>query len=248
MSIADLLPGESIEDLQYKGLRIISRAGVFTYGTDAVLLADFANIKKSGRVFDLGAGGGILSLLISKRSDAICVDAIEIDAEQVDRMQRSIRLNGLEKRIRVSQGDLREIARHAAAAAYDVVICNPPYHEKCADNQRDAAARTESGCTYQDVARAAAHLLRYRAKFISMCPVKRVFSMSFAMQSVGIEVKRVRCVRSYESKRPYLCMLEGRLKAAPGAVMEEPLTIYARHGVFTAAARAAYHTDTSEET
>ena len=247
MSIVDLLPGESIEDLQYKGLKIIRCCGVFTYGTDAVLLADFANINRRSRVFDLGAGSGILSFLLAGRSDRIMVEAIEIDSAQADRMQRGIMMNGLQGRVRVSQGDLKDIARHAGAAAFDAVVCNPPYHEAAMPVKRDAAARSESGCSYSDVARAAAFLLRHRGKFITMCPTRRLFAMSFAMQSAGIEVKRVRCVRSFVGKPPYLCMLEGRFQSAPGVMMEEPLTIFSQPGVYSLETRAAYHMDVPED-
>ena len=62
-----LHPGERIDDLQRGGLRIIQREAGFRFGTDAVLLADFAMAKRGERVCDMGTGTGVLPLLIAAR-------------------------------------------------------------------------------------------------------------------------------------------------------------------------------------
>ncbi|MEG2338930.1 MAG: SAM-dependent methyltransferase, partial [Clostridium sp.] len=54
-----LRPGEKIEDLDLKGLKIIQNKEWFCFGIDAVLLADFANAKRSSKVVDFGTGTGI---------------------------------------------------------------------------------------------------------------------------------------------------------------------------------------------
>ena len=51
---------ERIDDLQYKGLKIIQNTQKFCFGTDAVLLSHFAGIKKGDRAVDLGTGTGII--------------------------------------------------------------------------------------------------------------------------------------------------------------------------------------------
>ena len=47
-----LKENETIDDLQYKGLRIIQKKEGFRFGLDAVLLANFADVKKSDTVID----------------------------------------------------------------------------------------------------------------------------------------------------------------------------------------------------
>ena len=59
-----LLPGERVDDLQWKNLRIIQSPDAFRFGMDAVLLADFAKVQPGSRVCDLGTGTGILRQLI----------------------------------------------------------------------------------------------------------------------------------------------------------------------------------------
>ena len=62
-------PGERLDDLQRGGLRILQRPDGFRFGTDAVLLADFAGVKKGERVADMGTGTGVLPLLLSARAE-----------------------------------------------------------------------------------------------------------------------------------------------------------------------------------
>ena len=60
-----LLPGETIEDLQ-NGYGIIQHPEVFAFGTDAVLLAHFAQTAGAERAADLGTGSGILPILMCR--------------------------------------------------------------------------------------------------------------------------------------------------------------------------------------
>ena len=59
---------ERIDDLEYKGLKIIQNKNEFCFGMDSILLSDFAkNIKKDSKVIDLGTGTGIISILLTAK-------------------------------------------------------------------------------------------------------------------------------------------------------------------------------------
>ena len=122
-----LHPGERIDDLQRGGLRIIQREAGFRFGTDAVLLADFAMAKRGERVCDMGTGTGVLPLLIAARAEDTQIDAFEVQADVADMAARNVRLNGLESRIRVHHADCREAARVIGHEVCSLVVTNPPY-------------------------------------------------------------------------------------------------------------------------
>ena len=85
---------ERIDDLQCKGYRIIQDSEAFCYGTDAVLLANFAKPGvKRGRVFDLCTGNGIVPLLLAAKTEAESIYGIEIQREAVELARRSVALN-----------------------------------------------------------------------------------------------------------------------------------------------------------
>ena len=75
-----LLPGERIDDLMRNGLKLIQQEDGFRFGTDSVLLADFAIYGRMERVADLGTGSGILPILMADACPGARFDAIELDA------------------------------------------------------------------------------------------------------------------------------------------------------------------------
>lgn len=72
---------ERIDDLQCKGLKIIQKKAGFCFGLDAVLLANFADIKKGDTVIDLGTGTGIIAILIAGKTEAKSIIGLEIQEE-----------------------------------------------------------------------------------------------------------------------------------------------------------------------
>ena len=120
-------PGERIDDLQRNGLRILQDPARFCFGMDAVLLASYVQMKKARRALDLGTGNGILPLLLSARTDCARLTGLEIQPASADLAARSVALNGLEDRIDIVQGDIREAGRLFKAASFDFITCNPPY-------------------------------------------------------------------------------------------------------------------------
>ena len=76
----DLLKeGERIDDLKYKGLKIIQNKEGFCFGIDSVLISDYAKrIKKNSTIVDLGTGTGIISILLSKKQENLKIYGIEI--------------------------------------------------------------------------------------------------------------------------------------------------------------------------
>ena len=94
---------------------------------DAVLLSAYVRIKKARRGLDMGTGNGIIPLLLSDRTDCASLTGLEIQPESAGLAVRSIALNGLQDRVHIVQGDIREADRIFAPASFDLITCNPPY-------------------------------------------------------------------------------------------------------------------------
>ena len=235
---------ERIDDLQRGGLRVIQRADAFRFGTDAVLLADFAAPRRHDRVCDLGTGTGIIPLLLYARENTISADAVEIQPDMADMAARSMAMNGLNEKIRVLPGDLRSIRTLLPHARYDLVTCNPPYGKAGGTLLNPDAskrlARHEESCAIEDVACAAAWLLQNGGRLCCVFPAARMIELSDAMRKYRMAPKRIRMVHSRVEKAAHLCLMEGMLDARPGLIIEPPLVIYDENNAYTQELRRIY--------
>ena len=235
---------ERIDDLQRGGLRVIQRADAFRFGTDAVLLADFAAPRRHDRVCDLGTGTGIIPLLLYARENTISADAVEIQPDMADMAARSMAMNGLNEKIRVLPGDLRSIRTLLPHARYDLVTCNPPYGKAggtlLTPDASKRLARHEESCAIEDVACAAAWLLQNGGRLCCVFPAARMIELSDAMRKYRMAPKRIRMVHSRVEKAAHLCLMEGMLDARPGLIIEPPLVIYDENNAYTPELRRIY--------
>jgi tRNA1Val (adenine37-N6)-methyltransferase len=161
-----LKPEERLDDLQVKGYEIIQHPGKFCFGMDAVLLANFARVKKNEKVLDLGTGTGIIPILLSAKTEGEYFRALEIQEESADMARRSVLHNHLEERIEIVTGDIKEAAGIFGPVSFDVITTNPPYmigqHGIANSSDTKAIARHEVLCTLDDILRESAKLLKQR--------------------------------------------------------------------------------------
>lgn len=208
------------DDLQRGGLRILRRGKAGGYTTDAVLLADFARAQPGQRAVDLGCGGGILPLLLIARVPALQVTGVEIDPELAAMARASVAENGLQDRVRIECGDVRQIRALLPQKSADLVISNPPYHEGQGEGTRHQTSLNDG-----ELASAAAWLLNNAGRLCLCCPAERLLRVSDALRARRLEPKRLRLVSSLPGRAPYLCLIEARLGARPGLKWEPQLAL-----------------------
>ena len=232
-----LKAGERLDDLQCDGLKIIQRPDAFRFGTDSVLLADFAAPRKNDRAVDLGCGTGAIALPMAGHRSELPVDAVEIQPEIADMARRSVALNGLEARVRVHEMDMRQAWRALGAGRFSLAVCNPPYGRRgAALESRDESrriARHEGELTPADLARSAAMLLKNGGRFCAIYPAPRAYELMRAMDDSRIAPKRVRTVHGVEGRAPKFVLLEGVKEGGEGLHWLEPLVLRHQDGSFT---------------
>lgn len=238
-------PGERVDDLQRNGLHILQNPQGFCFGMDAVLLADFAQLRKRDRVADMGTGTGILPLLMSQNEPTARFDAFEWQSDMADMARRSVAMNGLEERIAVHTADYRHAFELVGRECMDTVVCNPPYGKQGGTLMNDSSsvtlARHETEATIGDVAAACATLLRTHGRLYMVFPATRMLELCDALRQNRLEPKRVRMVCAKLEKPPYLVLLEAMKNARPGLLWMPPLVVYHPDGQETAEMDRIYH-------
>lgn len=232
----ELKQGERLDDLQCSHLRIIQNPEKFCFGMDAVLLSGFAKAKPGDRVADLGTGTGIIPILMSAKTQAGHLTGLEIQPESADMARRSVLLNGLEERITIVEGDIKEASGLLGAAAFDVVTCNPPYmigqHGLVNPQAPKAVARHEILCTLEDVVRETSRLLRPGGKFYLVHRPFRLAEIIGMLLTYRLEPKRMRLVHPFADKEPNMVLLEASRGGNSRMTVEPPLIVYQEPGVY----------------
>lgn len=233
----DLKEGERLDDLGRKGYRIIQNPAAFCFGIDAVLLTGFAGIKEKSRVLDLGTGTGIIPILLEAKTGAEHLTGLEIQPESADMARRSVALNGLEEKISIVTGDIKEASEIFDKGSFDTVTCNPPYmigkHGLTGENDRKTIARHEVLCTFEDVARETSALLKPGGTFFLVHRPFRLVELFGIMTKYRLEPKRMKLVHPYADKEPNMVLIEAKKGGNPRITIESPLIVYKEPGVYT---------------
>lgn len=226
--------GERIDDLQFKGLKIIQNPEGFCFGIDAVLLSHFARIKKGWKVADLGCGTGIISILLSGRTEASSITGIEIQTDVAEMADRSIQMNGIQDRVRILNADLKDAPSILGLSAMDAVVTNPPYRTKgCGiinpDNVK-AVSRHEILCTLDDIIKVSQKILKPGGTLFMVHRPDRLADIICTLRNNVLEPKRLRFVHPHKDKPPSLVMIEALRGGNPHIRVEKPLIIYEEEG------------------
>jgi tRNA1(Val) A37 N6-methylase TrmN6 len=232
-----LRENERIDDLQLKGLKLIQNADYFCFGVDAVLLADFADIKKNTSVLDIGTGTGIIPILLAGKTQAEAITGLEIQEVMAEMASRSVALNGLQDRIKIVHGDIKKYGEYFAKSSFDVVVSNPPYTNKGCGlvNPHDskAVSRHEILCSLEDVVSSAASLLVTGGQLAMVHRPERLADIICSMRNNGVEPKYLRFVHPKPHKKPNMILIKGNRGGKPELKVQEPLYVYNQDGTYS---------------
>lgn len=233
----DLKEQERIDDLQRNGYKIIQNKEAFCFGMDAVLLSGFALVKEGETVLDLGTGTGIIPILLEAKSKGKHFTGLEIQEAMTDMAGRSVRLNGLEEKIDIVNGDIKEASHLFGAASFDVVTSNPPYmndaHGLKNPDVPKAVARHEVLCTLEDVVREAARCLKPGGRFYMVHRPHRLIEIITALTSYKLEPKRMKMVHPFANREANMVMIEAVRGGRSMIKVEAPVIVYKEPGVYT---------------
>jgi len=208
-----------------------------TFGTDAVLLADFASAKKVKTHVDLGSGCGIISALLLRDNRADTSVGVEISDEAAE-LAKATAAEFFEGRFTVLNVDLNDLKGRLPLGTFDLVTCNPPYKASGAgilsSGDRDIVARHETMCTLEEVIAAGSSLLRTAGSLCICQRPERLADIICLMREYRVEPKRLRTVSKKQGEEPWLVLVEGKRDSKSGMRVMPPLFVYDEKGNYSA--------------
>lgn len=166
-------------------------------GTDSVLLGAWCPIDNNPfSILDIGAGTGILSLMLAQRSNAKQIDSLEIDENTYEQCVENFESSPWSDRLFCFHADLDEFVDEPEDE-YDLIISNPPFHSenyKTDDYQRDLA-RFQDALPFEELVEAADLLLSENGIFAVIIPFKeeeKFIGLCSQLELFPVKVTRVK--------------------------------------------------------
>ncbi len=211
------------------------------FSIDSVLLAFFAP-PLPGPVADLGAGCGVLCLLLAARGLAGPFHAIEIDPLAADCCQANLARHGLAGR--VFHQDLAAPLPDLPAASQALVISNPPFGRagqgRVPPDPARAQARHELALAAADLWATAGRLLPPGGRFALCLPPRRLAEGLAGLTQARLTPKRLRLVHGREGKPASLALIEAVKDGGEDLVVEPPLVVYGQGQTYGPEVAAIY--------
>jgi len=223
--------------MDHGGLNLTQPERGYRYSLDPFLLADFCTPRRGERILDLGAGVGVIGLLLAKRHPSVRVISIEIQADLARHAAANARANSLEDRCRIIRGDLRDAPRFLPPEHFHRVVANPPFRRPGSGasppDPGRAKARQELTFSITDLAGTAAALLRYGGALCTIHLAERLPELCRALDESGLTPKKLRLLAPYAASAPRLCLVSAIKGGRPGLSVLPQLVIHQPGGRYT---------------
>jgi tRNA1Val (adenine37-N6)-methyltransferase len=169
-------------------------------GTDAVLLGAWADLPLSGQILDIGAGTGIIAIMLAQRSIAE-IDTIEIDEDAFNQAVENCSNCKWKERLNVHHISFQDFVSDGLKK-YDAIVTNPPYFSnslKASTESRTTARHTHT-LTFEELIDGIKSLLRPKGMFATILPSKEAEEFIEIAQSNELYLAKIMRIKTTESK------------------------------------------------
>jgi tRNA1Val (adenine37-N6)-methyltransferase len=194
---------------RFKKFVVTQEKSAMKIGTDAVLLGAWTPIENNPfTVLDIGAGTGILSLMMAQRTHAKQIDAIEIDENAYEECVENFENSPWDDRLFCFHAGLDEFMDEPEDL-YDLIISNPPFFTEnyFSDNEKRDLARFENALPFTDLIEATDFLLSENGVFAVIIPFKeetKFIDLCANVHLFPFKITRIKGTETTEIKRSLL--------------------------------------------
>ncbi|WP_460220724.1 tRNA1(Val) (adenine(37)-N6)-methyltransferase [Psychroserpens sp. MEBiC05023] len=186
---------------QFKQFSVNQDQCAMKIGTDGVLLGAWTSLETNPfSILDIGAGTGVLSLMLAQRSHAELIEAIEIDDNAYEQCVDNFEQSPWNDRLFCYHASLEEFAEEIDDK-YDLIICNPPFYSetyKTENKQRDLA-RFQDAMPFKHLLESVVTLLSKNGSFSVIIPFSEESFFIDLAQKLALFPKRITHVKGTSS-------------------------------------------------
>lgn len=209
----------------------------YCYNSDSVFLYAFAKtFIKKGTVLDVGAGCGILGILLAAVKP-ITLHMVEVQEKIAKLASENLRVNRIEATLTHA-----DFLTHTFSEKFDTVISNPPfYHEETlkGGNEALATARHSSSMPFNPLLKSINKVIKPEGEFIFCYESRQLGEVLCALKEHKFGVETIRFIHPKAHKRSTIFLCRARKGKNPQLNIEAPFVVFDEQG-YTAEAQAIY--------
>ena len=234
-TFSGLTEGKRSRDTLFDGaLHCVQHQDGYRFSIEPVLLAHFVRLNTNERILDLGAGCGVVGLILLYRfsSSISSITAFELQKGLAGLARENIDLNQFQNQMEVVEGDLRDIKKNLKPESFSTILCNPPFYSvgsgRQSKNKEAEIARHQVNCTLPEVVSAAAIAVKNRGKVVMVYPANGLTTLLLLLEQQRLTAKRMQLVYSYPdpSTGARLVLIEAVKNGGEGVEIMAPFYIY----------------------
>ena len=181
---------------QFKEFSVNQDKTAMKIGTDGVLLGAWCSVDfYPDTILDIGSGTGLVALMLAQRSDAITIDAVELDENAYEQSVENFEQSDWGDRLYCYNATFQEFADEIAEEeeTYDLVISNPPFYTDDFETKDKARnkARFTSALSFDDLIVGVVKILSKNGKFTTIIPYKEEENFINLANKKGLFLNRV---------------------------------------------------------
>lgn len=196
----------AMSSFKFKQFEIQQDACAMKVSLDACLLGALCNVEQATRILDIGAGTGLLSLMLAQRCrrDAH-INAIELDEAAFIQADQNINASPFSQAITLMQGDIKA---YESPHSFDVIVCNPPFFSQQlkGDNAQRNLARHNDGLSFSDLNKRIKTLLQETGKAWILLPTSELNRFKHASDECHLMIQDHWQVFSRANKPAKICI------------------------------------------
>jgi tRNA1Val (adenine37-N6)-methyltransferase len=228
----------TLDELKLFDLQIFQPRHGYRYSLDPLLLARFCGqVPSGGTIADLGAGCGVIALLLARINPDASVVAVENNPEMATLVERNIQHNDLGTRVTMYAEDVINIRKIYSDSTFDLVVSNPPFRTarsgKISPRTGRDAARHETSAGLADFLAAAKYLVKPSGRICFIYLPSRLAEFLSLATEMKLSVLRLRMVHSNAGSPATMFMAELAKGRRSSPVVEAPLFVRDMEGEYT---------------
>jgi tRNA1Val (adenine37-N6)-methyltransferase len=226
------------DELKPYDLQLFQPRQGYRYSLDALLLARFCGQPPSGgRIVDLGAGCGIISLVLARVNPAALVVAVENNPEMAALIERNIQHNDLGGRVFVHAEDVINLRESYPHSTFDLIVSNPPFRTagsgKVSPRVGRDAARHETTAGLSDFLAVAKYLVKPSGKICFIQHPSRLTDFIAHARELKLALHRLRMVHDRVAAPATMFLAELAKGSRRGLAVEAPLILRDERGIYS---------------